>query len=408
MQEKSGIMKKIKVIGSYITKFGELWDRSLESLFEEAVFGSLNSVDGEKFTNRKVTHQYGTTMSEAKFKLSDIDAVFVANMAAGQFANQLHLNALVSQMLPNNPVSFRVEAACASGSMAIEMAELGLLSGRYRTVLVVGAEKMTDAMVSDSTKILAGASEYQKEYGSTFPALYALLAQAHMQEYGTTTNQLAKIASKNHIHALNNPKAQFRKEIPIDVINNSMVVASPLRLFDCSPISDGAASVILTTKNIKKYSNKPTIEGFGHGQDSLSLVDRKSLTELSATKIAANQAYRQAKVKPKDISFAEVHDCFTIAELLACEDLGFFRKGEAGKAIDNNMTTYGGKLVVNPSGGLKACGHPVGATGVKQIAFLSEYLEKNSKIKGKTFALAHNVGGSGATAIVHILSKTNK
>lgn len=407
-------MKKIRVIGNYITKFGELWDRSLESLIEEAVFGALNSVSGTKFDARKISHEFGTMCKESKYNVNEIDAVFVANMASGQFSNQLHLNALVSAMLPHNPPAFRVEAACASGSMALEVAQMSLHSGKYKTVLVVGAEKMTDVSSSDSTKILSGASEYQKEYGSTFPALYAILAKGHMKEYGTTSEQLAQVASKNHSHAVNNPNAQFQKEIPVSVISKSTLIADPLRLFDCSPVSDGASCVILTTKNIKKYAQKPVIESVGHGQDSLNLADRKSLSQLRATQIAAKQAFKLAHIRPKDIAFAEVHDCFTIAEILATEDLGFFNPGEGGPAVELGKTTIGGEVVINPSGGLKACGHPVGATGVKQVAFLSELLQSkkarefwlgNKKDLGKkVYALAHNVGGSGATAIVHILS----
>lgn len=403
-------MKQIRIIGSYITQFGELWDRSLESLFEEAVLGSLSSVDGEKFTTKKVKHPYGTVLLQSKFDVAQVEAVFVANMASGQFANQLHLNALVSQMLPHLPPAFRVEAACASGSMALELAQYSLLSGKYKTVLVVGAEKMTDVSASSVSKILASASEFQKEHGSTFPALYALLARAHMQQFGTTREQLSRVASKNHTHALSNSKAQFQKEIPAKVVSTSTLVADPLRLFDCSPVSDGAAAVILTSKNIQKYSEAPIIEAVGHGQDTLDLVSRHSLTELRATKHAAQQAYSQAGIGPKDISFAEVHDCFTIAEILATEDLGFFEKGMGGFAVEQGLTTQGGEVVINPSGGLKACGHPVGATGIKQVAYLSQLL--SSKMKNiskkknrKVHALAHNVGGSGATAIVHIISK---
>lgn len=408
-------MKKIRIIGSYITKFGELWQRSLESLFEEAVFGALNSVDGVTFKNRVVTHEYGIRLPQSKFDSLEIDAVFVANMSGGEFANQSHLNALVSQMLPHNPPAFRVEAACASGGIALELAETALQAGKYKTVLVVGAEKMTDVSVGESTKILAGASEYQKEFGSTFPALYGLLAQAHMNEFSTTRKQLSQVAYKNHIHALENKTAQFRKEIPVEVISKSTMVAEPLRIFDCSPISDGAAAVILTTKNIKKYSKRVVIEGVGHAQDTLALADRESLLELRATKLAAQRAYTQANISAKDISYAEVHDCFTIAEILAIEDLGFFKKGEGGVAVADGLTTYGGSIVINPSGGLKACGHPVGATGVKQVAFLAQLLEKSYKKNGSTqnkrksskkiYALTHNVGGSGATAVVHILSK---
>jgi acetyl-CoA C-acetyltransferase len=415
-------MKKIKIIGNYITKFGELWDRSLESLFEEAVFGSLNSVLGSKFVNKTMRNEYGTVCKIPKYDQTKIDAVFVSNMAGGQFSKQSHLNALVSDMLIHNPPGFRVEASCASGGIALEMAELALLSGKYQTVLVVGAEKMTDVLGGESTKILSGASEYQKEYGSTFPALYALLAKSHMDTFGTTREQLSMVASKNHKHALNNSKAQFRKEILSDVVSKSTVIADPIRLLDCSPVSDGASAVILTTKNTKEYKNKPVLEAVGHGQDSLSLANRDSLTQLKSTKIAAQQVYEKLKIKASDISFAEVHDCFTIAEILACEDLGFFKKGAGGTAIELGKTTYGevGKYVsntvINPSGGLNACGHPVGATGVKQVAFLAELLEKNKsdldeilptkhKQNKKIYALAHNVGGSGATAIVHVLSR---
>lgn len=389
-------MKKTRVVSSYITQFGELWDRSLESLFSEAVSGAL------------------ATFPQ---KVEQIEAVFVANMASGQYANQLHLNALVSQMLPHNPPAFRLEAACASGSLALEAAELALLSGRYKTVLVVGAEKMTDVSGGTTTDILAGASHYQAEYGSNFPALYALLAQQHMHEFGTTREQLSLVAAKNHLHAIQNQKAQFRKEIPAEVVSKSMPVADPLRLLDCSPVSDGAAAVILSAKNIGKFEGKPEIIGFGHGQDSLNLAQRKSLTQLEATKKAAALAFTQAGITPKDISFAEVHDCFTIAEILATEDLGFFKKGSGGMAVAEGKTTYGGSVVINPSGGLKACGHPVGATGIKQVAFLAELLEKKkqtqtattkSKSKKNVYALAHNVGGSGATAIVHILKQGQK
>ena len=446
-------MKNIKIIGSYITQFGELWDKSLESLFAEAVFGSLRSVQDTKDLTQDVAENVikninvtennldKKTVSNSRFKAEQIDAVFVANMASGQFANQLHLNALVSQMLPHNPPAFRVEAACASGGMALELAELSLLSGKYKTVLVVGAEKMTDVFSGEASQILSGASEYQKEYGSTFPALYALFAQAHMKEFGTTRAQLSAVASKNHTHALSNPKAQFRKEIPEAVISKSSMIADPLRLFDCSPVSDGAAAVILTTKNLKKYAHKPVIAGVGHAQDTLNLAERKTVLELSATVQAAQQAYQQAGITPQDIMFAEVHDCFTIAEILATEDLGFFEKGTGGSAVAEGRTTYQKKtdqfsVVINPSGGLKACGHPVGATGVKQVAFLAQLLEAtatknadaqnieqttNQKTNGnihqntvigsqkkkqkKLHGLTHNVGGSGATAIVHIISQ---
>lgn len=395
-------MQEIKIIGQSITKFGELWDRSLESLLEEAVWKALVSVDGCVFKKQERQSKYGSDTQHPKYDPKKIEAVFVANMAGEQFSNQAHLGALVSQMFPHNPPAIRVEAACASGGVALVAAQQALLSGLYKTVLVVGAEKMTDISSQKTTQILSAASEYQEEYGSTFPALYALLAKSHMQKYGTTREQLSAVSSKNHEHAITNHHAQFRKKISKEVVSNSTLVSDPLRLLDCSPVSDGASAVILSTKNIKRYQDKPVIVGFGQAQDSLSLAERKSLTQLQATREAARIAFSRAGVSQKNISYAEVHDCFTIAELLAVEDIGFFKKGSAGQATLEGQTTYGGQVVVNPSGGLKACGHPVGATGVKQVAYLSELLS-NKKGKKPIYALSHNVGGSGATAVVHIL-----
>lgn len=394
-------MTKVKIIGQSITRFGELWDRSLESLFEQAIWESLISIDGPVYQKQIELRKYGVTTQIPRFDVRQVEAVFVANMSAQAFTGQSHLGALVSQMLPHNPPAIRVEGACASGGLALVAAQQALLSGQYKTVLVVGAEKMTDVSATQTTKILSGASEYQSEYGSTFPALYSLLAQAHMDAFGTTRNQLSMVSSKNHAHAVENPKAQFRKKISADVVGRSALIADPIRLLDCSPVSDGASAVVLSTKNIKRYQGKPVIAGFGHAQDTLNLADRKSLTELEATKKAGQIAYRAAGIKPKDIKFAEVHDCFTIAEILASEDLGFFTKGSGGTAAEQGQTTYGGKIVINPSGGLKACGHPVGATGVKQLAYVASKLQEVQK--KRVYALTHNVGGSGATAVVHIV-----
>ncbi len=365
---------KLTVAGGYITTFGELWDKSLTDLAYEAVFGALKN---------------------AQIDPADVDAVVVANMAATQFDGQAHLGALVSGMFPHYPTALRVEAACASGGVALLQAELGLLSGLYKTVVVVGVEKMTDK-AAEVTEILSSAANIDTEFGSTFPGLYALLAQAHMQQFGTTREALSTVASKNHNHALSNPKAQFRKAISVTAVEKSPMVADPLHMLDCSPVSDGAAAVVLTTK---KHTSKVFVTGFGQGQDSLDLAGRASLTQLAATKKAAQLAFAQAGILPANITVAEVHDCFTIAELFAIEDLGLFPKGTSGEATVQGKTTFGGQLVVNHSGGLKACGHPVGATGVKQVAYLWELLTKGEYQNG----LAHNVGGSGATAVVHIL-----
>lgn len=399
---------KIYVANSYITKFGELWNKSLTDLFAEAVDGVIQNIDDK----------------------AQIEAIFVANMASGMFEGQLHLGAMVSQMLPHNPPAMRIEGACASGSLAVLAAEQALLSGQYKTVMVVGAEKMTDVSGNFVTDILSGAANITKEYGSTFPALYALLAKAYMKDFGVSERELRKILTSisvaNHKNAVLNPQAQFRKEIAREVVDNSQVVAEPLRLFDCSPVSDGAATVVLSTD--EKYNKKPKIIGFGHAQDSLDLASRSSLSELVATKKASQKAYQMAGIEAKDIDVAEVHDCFTIAELLAVENLGFCASGKgidflsevlgaSEKMIGENKNVASDnadivrenikKISINPSGGLKACGHPVGATGVKQIAFLSSLLSKNeqNKYQDCRYGLTHNVGGSGATAVVHILQR---
>lgn len=368
---------QIKIIGQAITQFGELWQESLESLLKKAAQGAVD---------------------DAGLSFDQIEAVFVANMSAGMMENQVHLGALASQILTGNKPGMRVEGACASGSLAVLAAEYALLSGQYKTVLVVGVEKMNDAEGSLVTKYLSGAANFSLERGSTFPGLYALLAKAHMEKYGTSRDQLSLVSVKNHEHALDNPCAQYHKKISLEQVNQSQLVADPLRLLDCSPITDGAAALVLTTHNDDRAVK---ILGFGHGQDSLDLAGRKSLTSLEATKQAAKTAYLASGKNANQIEVAEVHDCFTIAEILAYEDLGFTKDGGGGKAIEKGFMTYGGKVVVNPSGGLKAGGHPVGATGVKQLAYLTKLIKAGQFGVG----LTHNVGGSGATSVVHILAK---
>ncbi len=371
---------QISIIGSATTHFGELWDQGLFELLETAKT---------------------TAVQDSSLDDTDVEAVFVANKAAGNFENQHHLNAIASQLFPHFPPSMRIEAACASGSLALLAAEHALLAGQYQTVMVIGVEKMTDVTSEETTHILSGAADSQAELGSTFPALYGLLAQQHMTAFGTTREQLSAVAVKNHRHALTNPHAQFHKEFSLDQVSGSQLVADPLRLLDCSPISDGAAAVILTTK---KVTNSVRILGFGHAQDSIDLAHRQSLTELRATTQAVQQALKMSKIDLAKVQAAEVHDCFTIAEILAIEDLGFFAKGKGGVATADGQTTHGGKVLINPSGGLKACGHPVGATGVKQVAYLSQQIKAGEY----DTALAHNVGGSGATAVVHIVGKLGK
>ncbi len=371
---------QISILGSAITQFGELWDRSLADLLTEASLGAVK---------------------DARIEPSKIEAIFVANKAGSNFENQMHLGAMVSQLFDHFPPAVRIEGACASGGLAVLAAEQALLSGMYKTVLVVGAEKMTDVSAAETTQILSAAANVSQEVGSTFPGLYALFAQRQIYEFGLSRDQLSAVAVKNHRHAMANPYAQYHKEFTLAQVNQSSLVADPLRLLDCSPITDGAAAVVLTSKMVK---GKPKVLGFGQGQDSLDVAHRQSLVGLPATERAMKLALARSQVSIDQIEAAEVHDCFTIAEIMAIEDLGFFEKGKGGRATLDQQTTHDGKVVINPSGGLKACGHPVGATGVKQIAYLAQALEKNEY----QTVLAHNIGGSGATAVIHILAKKEK
>lgn len=374
---------RIRVAGIGITKFGELWDKSLLDLALEASEEAIK---------------------DSGFDRKSIDAVFVGNMLIGKIAGQDHLGPVVTSSLGLNCASFKVEGACASGSLAVHLAIQGILAGTYRNVLVVGAEKMSDAPTSQITWALMGASSSkERKAGLTFPALYALMAQAHMQKYGTTREQLAEVSVKNHYHASFNHKAQYPFEISIEKVLNSSSISYPITLFDSSPITDGAAAVILSADDNKKGVY---ITGSAVASDTIDLSERKSLTELRATQIAGKKALESAGVSIKDIKVAEVHDCFTIAEVMAMEDLGFCSKGAGGKFIKSKATRLGGKCPVNTSGGLKACGHPVGATGVKQIIEITQQLRKNAgkrQVTGANIGLTQNVGGTGATVVVHVL-----
>ncbi len=386
-------MRRVAVIGVGMTKFGEHWEKSIRELIVEAGARAIE---------------------DAGIHGRDIEAIYGANMSAGRFANQEHIGALIADHMGLVPKpTVRLEAACASGGVAFREGYIAVASGAYDLVVVGGVEKMTDVLTEEAASILGLAGDYEWEVfkGATFPTLYALMARRHMHEYGTTEEQLAMVAVKNHENAVLNPFAQFRKRISVEDVLASPVIASPLKLLDCSPLSDGAAAVVLASEEKVRELKIDTpvwIRASAQASDTLALHDRKDLTTLLATRVAAEQAYKQAKVEPKDIDVAEVHDCFTIAEILAIEDLGFFKKGEGGKAVEEGQTARNAKISVNTSGGLKACGHPVGATGVKQIVELTLQLRGDAGERQVTRAelgLAHNVGGSGATCVVHILSR---
>ncbi len=342
----------------------------------------------------------------------DIKALFVGHMGES-YEHQGHTGPTVSDWAGLLPIqATRVENACASSGVALRCGILAVLSGMCDVVMVGGVEKMTHRTTPDVTEFLAMASDYPFEqwHGITFPGLYALMATAHMHKYGTTEEQMAMVAVKNHHNGALNPKAHMQREVSLEKAMSSRVIAWPLKLYDCSLITDGASCLILTKPELaKKFTDTPVhIIGSGQASDAIGLYERESLTTLNAGKLAGQEAYRMAKVEPKDIDIAEVHDCFTIAEIIAYEDLGFCKQGEGGPLMESGATKLEGSIPVNSSGGLKSKGHPVGATGTAQAyeiyLQLTEQAEKR-QVDGAEIGLTHNVGGSGATAAVHILRR---
>ncbi len=385
-------MRDVAIIGVGLTKFGERWKASLRDLMAEAGLAALE---------------------DANITSKDVDMIYGSTMASGRFVGQEHIAALLADQLGlKNVPATRIENACASGGSAIRQGYIACASGIADIVVVGGVEKMTDVTTSEATTALGGAGdqEWELSQGITFPGLYALMARRHMHEYGTTEEQLAAVAVKNHENASKNEYAQFRNRITIGDVMKSKVVADPLKLLDCSPVTDGAAVAILAPMEIaRKYNDTPIkIAASAQASDSISLSERESLTRIKAAEIAGKKAYEQAKLTPKDIDVVEVHDCFTIAEVMAMEDLGFYERGKAAKAIADGETALNGEISVNTSGGLKGCGHPVGATGIKQIAEVTWQLRgeaKSRQVSNANVGMTHNVGGSGATAVVHILTR---
>ncbi len=383
-------MREVAVIGVGMTKWGELWEKSLRAIFTETALLALDDAGVDK-----------------------IDSMYVGSMSSGLFVGQEHIASLLADYLGQTPVpSARVETACASGGLALRLGFMEVASGMSDVVLVGGVEKMTDVNGYEATYALGTAAdqEYEGYHGITFPGLYALIARAHMEKYGTTREQLALVAVKNHSNGAKNPLAQFPFEITVDSVLNSVMVADPLRILDCSPITDGAAALVLCPAEMAKKMKKPVVKIIGTGQatDTIALNQRKDITWLEATFQAAKQAYAMAGKKPEEIDFLEVHDCFTIAEICVIEALGMVEKGKGGQAYEDEITFLEGKIPVNPSGGLKAKGHPVGATGVAQAIEIVKQLRGEAgerQLKDPKVALAQNMGGSGGSTVVHIFER---
>jgi acetyl-CoA C-acetyltransferase len=382
---------KVGIVGIGHSKFGKRTDVTIRELAHEAVVPALE---------------------DAGLTKEDIDACIIG-VAGDEFAAQGSCGAVINDYIGmiEKPL-FRVEAACATGSAAIRTGWSLIKAGLAKTVLVVGAETMTWVGTSRATELMAKAGDTRWEYpfGVTFPGFYALMASAHMHTFRTTREQLSMVAVKNHKYGALNPYAHLQKEVSLEEAVKSVTICHPLNLYDCCLVSDGAAAVILADEEkARKVSDTPVwIIGLGASSDTMMISDRKSLTELTATKVAAEQAYKMANVGPHDIDVAVVHDCFTIAEIMAYEDLGFCKKGEGGKFIEGGQSEIGGKVPVNVDGGLKAKGHPLGATGVSMAVEITRQLRGDSgkrQVNGAEIGLSHNVGETGQYCFVHIYSR---
>ena len=397
--------KNLAVIGYYSTQFGELWEKSLTDLIKEAVEGVLLTT---------------------KINLNQIDAIFFGNMLSGVLENNLHLNAKIAEILKINIPIFRLESACASGGFAFHLAKNYIQSGSAKTVLVLGAEKMTDYGVELVTQGLSAAASGAEQFaGLTFPGLYGIIARNYLDKFNLTETDLARISVKNHFHGSLNSLAQFQGKITLEQVLKSQYVANPLKVLDCSPISDGASSVILTNDQ-ELITKNPSVKVLASevATDTISLNNRESITSLKSTQLAAKKAFKTSKLKPKEIDIAELHDCFSVAEALAIEDIGFTAKGKGCTLETIQKVSLAHKKkekdgfvkdldfpIINTSGGLKAAGHPVGATGIKQIGevYLQLTNQANARqVKNAKLGLTQNVGGSGGSCAVTIFKKFEK
>ena len=383
-------MRITAVAGIGETKMGRYPERSLRDMVFEA---------GSK------------AIADAGIEAADIQAVYFGNFNAQQLCGQGHMGAMVSEVLGLGHVpTVRTEAACASGGLAFRMAVLAVTSGLHDIVLVGGAEKMTHRPTDAVTEAIVSAMDYEKEAmaGLTFPANFAMIANRYFYEHRNVKREMGMCAVNAHRNASLNPDAQMPKEVTLEKVLAAAPVAAPLSLFDCSLVTDGAAFLVLTTREIaKKLGRHRVIEvaGSGHAGDSLTLASKSSITSFAATKAAAKQAYGQAKLTAVDIDFAEVHDCFTITQIINIEDLGFAEAGKGGDLVAEGGIALEGRTPINSSGGLKAKGHPIGATGISQIVEVVTQLRgaaRARQLKRADIGLTHNLGGTAATCVVHI------
>ncbi len=390
-------VRKVAVIGVGNSKFGIRTDSNVSELAFEAVKPSLE---------------------DAGLAAKDIEFVALGSVGAGAWYEELLPAVVFGEYCGLTKAGLvRCEAACASGSAAFFSAYSAVASGHAEIALALGVEKMREIDTPTAMEWIGRAGYYFWEFhnfGLTFPAYYALYANAHMAKYGVTEEDLALVAVKSHKYAAMNPVAQLQNKVTVDDVLSSMVIASPLKLYDCSPMTDGAASVIVASEEKVKELKIDTpvwIAGIGYSSGTANLSKRQDFVSLEASVLASQRAYKNAGITAAQVDFAEVHDCFTIAEIMAYEDLGFCGRGEGARLLREGQTEIGGKIPVNVDGGLKAKGHPIGATGCSMIYELTrqlreEAVEKSRQVPLKNYiGLAHNVGGTGHYCYVTILRK---
>lgn len=385
-------MRKVCIVGVGATRFGSHPETPLKDLAVDACTAAL---------------------TDAGMGPDQIDAFYLGNYGAGMLVGQAFTASVVANELGlrSIPVT-RIEDACASGGVALRHGWLMVASGQADAVLVAGVEKMTSAPTEAVTQALAAATDVESpeaHAGLTFPGFFAMVACRHMHEYGTRPEHLAAVAVKNRRNAQANPRAQFfGKPATLDQVLASRLIADPLRLFDCSPISDGAAAAVLCAADrLPEGARAVDILTIAHALGPANLSDMPDLTSFPATREAARQAYEAAGLGPEDIDVLEVHDCFSIAEVVALEDLGFVPKGEGGPAVAEGLTALDGRFPVNPSGGLLSKGHPIGATGLAQCFEIVRQLrgEADNQVTGARIGLMHNLGGTGGTVTVSLLAR---
>ena len=385
-------MRDAYVIGAGQSAFGSFPEETYLTLFDSAFDRTLDSVDGELSPDR-------------------IEEAYIGTLGVGGRQIGLSGPAATEHIGLHGIPTTRVENACASSGYAFRQAVAAVRSGMVDIALAGGYEVMNDTS-ADQTKWwlgVSGQTEWERTSGTTFSGVYAQMASAHMKEYGTTVEDLSRVAVKNHANGAQNPKAHLGFECTLDDALNAPTVADPLNLYHCCPTTDGASTVLVANEDVARDVSDTLVRvaGAGASSDSVGLFQRDSLMSIPASVRAGEDAYKQANIEPKDLDFAEVHDCFAIAELLAYEDLGFCDRGEAGRLLREGVTDPDGALPTNTSGGLKSKGHPIGATGTGQIVEAFEQFQgtANVQVDAPTYGLTHSVGGSGGGVTVHLFER---